>query len=94
MKKLKFKIKGWLLVKLAKARRETNAYKEKLAEAVLKEKDYIDKINLMQNDVRQLLLKLDEPDRELWLKKEGREYARFTTKTKRIKNKIKSIKNG
>lgn len=93
MKKLKFKIKGWLLVKLAKARRETRIYKDKLAESVLKEQEYIDKINLMQDDVRQLLLKLDAPDRELWLKKEGREYARFTTKKERVKNKIKSIKN-
>lgn len=93
MKKLKIKIKGWLLVKLAKARSEAKAYKDKLAEEVLKEKDYIDKMSLMQDDIRQLLLKLEESDRADWLRKKGKDYEGYFSKKKSIKRKIKSIAN-
>lgn len=85
MKNLKIKLKGSLVLKIAKLKKEINTYKERIAQDVLKEKEYIDKINLMQDDIRQLILKLSKEERELWLKKKGKEYERHTPKKKRIK---------
>lgn len=82
MKKLKIKIKGWLLVKIAKYRKEIKAYKERIAEDVLEKQKLIDKMNIMQGDVRELLLKLPKEDRELWLKEKGKDYERHTPKKK------------
>lgn len=82
MKKLKIKIKGWLLVKIAKYRKEIKAYKERITEDVLEKQKLIDKMNIMQGDVRELLLKLPKEDRELWLKEKGKDYERHTPKKK------------
>lgn len=82
MKKLKIKIKGWLLVKIAKYRKEIKAYKERIAEDVLEKQKLIDKMNIMQGDIRKLLLKLPKEDRELWLKEKGKDYERHTPKKK------------
>lgn len=81
----KTKVKGWLLVKIAKLRRENKAYRKRIADDVIVEHQLIDKISLMQDDIRQLLLKLPKEERELWLKKKGKEYERHTPKKKRIK---------
>lgn len=83
MKKLKIKIKGFLVLKIAKLRKEIKAYKERLAEDVIREQEYIDKISLMQSDIRDLLLKLPKEEREEWMK--GKNYERYFTKAKRIK---------
>lgn len=85
MKKLKIKIKGWLLVKIARYRKQIKTYKEKIADNILKEQEYIDKMNLMQNDIRELLLKLSKEDRNNWLKQKGKEYERYFNKKKWIK---------
>lgn len=82
MKKLKIKIKGWLLVKIARYRKQIKTYKEKIADNVLKEQEYIDKMNLMQNDIRELLLNLSKEDRINWLKKKGKEYEGYFNKKK------------
>lgn len=82
MKNLKIKIKGFLVLKIAKYRKEIKAYKERLAEDVLREQKYIDKINLMQADIRELLLKLSKEERELWLKKKGKDYEGHTPRKK------------
>ena len=81
MKKLKIKIKGWLLVKIAKYRKEINAYKNRITEDVLEKRKLIDKINLLENDVRKLLLKLPKDERELWLKERNKN-ERHTPKKK------------
>lgn len=82
MKNLKIKIKGSLVLKIAKLRKEIKAYKKKITDNVLIEQEYIDKITLMQNDIRELLLKLSKEDRELWLKKKGNNYEGHTPKKK------------
>lgn len=82
MKNLKIKIKGSLVLKIAKLRKEIKAYKKKITDNVLIEQGYIDKITLMQNDIRELLLKLSKEDRELWLKKKGNNYEGHTPKKK------------
>ena len=88
MKKLKIKLKGLLLVKIAKYRKEIKAYKDRIANDVLLHQELIDKINLMQDDIRQLLLKLPKEERELWLRERNRENERHTPKKKRLNGKI------
>ena len=83
MKKLKIKLKGVLVLKIAKLRKEIKAYKQRLADDVLKEQEYIDKITLMENDIRELLLKLSKEDRDEWMK--GKNYERYFNKKKRFK---------
>lgn len=56
MKKLKTRIKGWLIVKIAKLRKDNKFLKEKIQELILKEQDYIDKFNLMKSEIRSLKL--------------------------------------
>lgn len=85
MKKLKIKIKSSLLIKIAKLRKEIKSYKKRITDDVLKEQEYIDKITLMQGEIRELLLKLPKDDRELWLKTKGEKDERYFTKKKRIK---------
>lgn len=60
IKKLKMKYKSFLIVKLSLARKENKFLKEKVTNAILDEQKYIDKISLMQNEIRQLKLKLNE----------------------------------
>lgn len=82
MKKFKIKIKGWLLVKIAKYRKEIKAYKMRIDEDILREQEYIDMINLLQDDIRQLTLKLPKEERELWLKERNKKNERHTPKKK------------
>lgn len=82
MKNLKIKIKGMLVVKIAKLRKEIRAYKERVIEDTLKEQEYIDQMNIMQDEIRQLILMLPEKERELWLEKKGKKYERHTSKKK------------
>ena len=82
MKKLKIKLKGILVLKIAKLRKEIKAYKERITEDVLREQDYIDKMNLLQGDIRELLLKLPKEERELWLKERNKKNERHTPKKK------------
>ena len=82
MKKLKIKLKGFLVLKIAKLRREIKAYKERLADDVLEKQDLIDKIKLLELDVRDLLLKLPKDERELWLKERNKKNERHTPKKK------------
>lgn len=82
MKKLKIKLKGILVLKIAKLRKEIKAYKERIAEDVLREQEYIDKMNLLQGDIRELLLKLPKEERELWLKERNKKNERHTPKKK------------
>lgn len=79
------KIKGLLLVKIAKLRKEIKIYKERIAEDVLEKQGLIDKITLLENDIRQLTLKLPKEERELWLKERNKKNERHTPKKKRIK---------
>ena len=85
MKKLKIKIKGLLVLKIAKLKKEIKAYKERILQDVLKEQEYIDKINLLELDIRELLLKLPKEERELWLKERNKKNERHTPKKKWIK---------
>jgi len=85
MKNIKIKIKGILVLKIAKLRKELKIYKEKIAEDVIEKRQLIDKISLMQDDIRQLLLKLPKEERELWLKERNRKDERYTPKKKRAK---------
>lgn len=82
MKNLKIKIRGFLIIKIAKLRREIKAYKERILEDTLREQDYIDQMNIMQDDIRQLILKLSKEERELWLEKKGKKNERHTPKKK------------
>lgn len=82
MKKIKIKLKGVLVLKIAKLRKEIKAYKERLAEDVLKEQELIDKINILEDNIRQLLLKLSKEERELWLKERNKKNERHTPKKK------------
>lgn len=68
MKKLKIKIKGWLLVKIAKYRKQIKLLEKKIIEIIEKEQDYIDKITLLENDIRELTLKLTTEQRAEYLK--------------------------
>lgn len=82
MKNLKIKIRGFLIIKIAKLRREIKAYKERILEDTIREQEYIDQMNIMQDEIRQLILKLPKEERELWLKKKGKKYERHTPKKK------------
>lgn len=64
MKKLKTRIKGWLIVKITKLRKDNKILKNKLSELVLKEQDYIDKMNLMKNELRKLRLENEKLNSE------------------------------
>lgn len=82
MKNLKIKIRGFLIIKIAKLRREIKAYKERILEDALREQDYIDKINIMQDEIRQLILKLPKEEREAWLKRKDKKNERHLFKKK------------
>ena len=60
VKKIKSKINGWLLVKLGKTKKENKVLRKKIADDVLREQAYIDKITLMQGQIRSLKLKVEE----------------------------------
>lgn len=60
VKKIRSKINGWLLVKLGKTKKENKVLRKKIAEDVLREQAYIDKITLMQGQIRSLKLKVEE----------------------------------
>ena len=64
MKKLKTRIKGWLIVKIAKLRKENKTLKNKIIELVLKEQEYIDAMNLMKSELRKLRLENERLDNE------------------------------
>ena len=64
MKKLKTRIKGWLIVKIAKLRKENKTLKNKIIEFVLKEQEYIDAMNLMKSELRKLRLENERLDNE------------------------------
>ena len=57
IKNAKIRIKKSLILKIAKLRKENKLYKERIANDVLKEQEYIDKITLLENEIRQLKLK-------------------------------------
>lgn len=83
LKKLKIKVKGWLLVKLATARKEVRTLREKVADDVLEMQKVSDEISNKDRLIRDLLLKLDDDTRKQWLKENN--YERYFTKTKRVK---------
>jgi len=83
LKKLKIKVKGWLLVKLATSRKEARVLRERIADDVLDRQKYIDEISNKDRLIRDLLLKLDDDTRKQWLKENN--YERYFTKTKRTK---------
>lgn len=82
-KKIKIKVKGWLLVKLAKARKEVRVLKERITDDVLERQQYIDEIANKDRLIRDLLLKLNEDTRNNWLKENN--YERYFDKKKRTK---------
>ena len=55
MKKLKTRIKGWLIVKIAKLRKE-NLRLKKLLEMKPKDKQYINEISRLRSELRKLRL--------------------------------------
>ena len=55
--KTKIRIKRLLIIKIAQLRKENKLYKNRITEDVLKEQQYIDKITLLENEIRQLKLK-------------------------------------
>ena len=57
IKKIKIRIKRLLIVKIAELRKENKIYRNKIADNVLKEKEYIDKITLLNGEIRQLKLR-------------------------------------
>ena len=83
IKKLKIKIKGWLLVKLARARKEAKILKKQITDDVLERQKYIDEISYKDSLIRELLLKFDADEQEKWLKEHN--YERYFYKKKRIK---------
>lgn len=83
LKKLKIKVKGWLLVKLATSRKEVRVLRERIADDVLDRQKYVDEISNKERLIRDLLLKLDDDTRKQWLKENN--YERYFTKTKRVK---------
>ena len=56
MKKLKTRIKGWLIVKIAMLRKQNKFLKGKVEELILMEQDYIDKINILKSELRKVKL--------------------------------------
>lgn len=82
MNKLKAKLKEAMLLKITKLKKQIKAYKYRVDQDIIKEQEYIDKINLLQDDARQLLLKLSKEERELWLKERNKKNERHTPKKK------------
>lgn len=83
LKKLKIKIKGSLLVKLAKARKDVRVLRERIADDALDTQKYVDEIANKDRLIRDLLLKLDNETRDAWLKENN--YERYFDKKKRTK---------
>lgn len=76
MKKLKIKIKGFLVLKIVKYRKEIKAYKKRIQEDILKEQEFDDKITLLENEIRQLILKLPKEQQELYLRSKNKKGVR------------------
>ena len=83
LNKIKIKVKGWLLVKLAKARKDIRTLKEQITDDVLERQQYFDEIANKDRQIRDLLLMLDEDTRNNWLKENN--YERYFDKKKRTK---------
>ena len=75
------------MVKIVKYRNELKIYKQKVEQIDFIEKRYIDEMNLLKDDIRQLLLKLPKQERELWLKERNKS-ERIISKKKRTKKKL------
>ena len=56
--RLKIRIKRLLIVKIADLRKQIKLYEKKIIENVKREQEYIDKITLLENEIRQLNLKI------------------------------------
>ena len=83
LKKLKIRVKGWLLVKLALARKEVRTLRKRVADDVLETQKINDEISHKDRLIRDLLLKLDDNTRREWLKENN--YERYFDKKKRAK---------
>ena len=62
--KWKIRIKRLLIIKIAELRKEIKTYKERITDDVIKEREYIDKITLLEGEIRDLKLKIK--DLEKW----------------------------
>lgn len=83
IKQIKIKIKGCLLVKLAKARKDVRVLRERVADDAVDVQKYVDERASKDRLIRDLLLMLDEDTRNNWLKENN--YERYFDKKKRIK---------
>jgi hypothetical protein len=83
IKQIKIKIKGCLLVKLAKARKDVRVLRERIADDALGVQKYVDELSNKDRLIRDLLLKLDDETRDAWLKEHN--YERYFDKKKRTK---------
>ena len=83
IKQFKIKIKGCLLVKLAKARKDVRVLRERVADDALDVQKYVDEIANKDRLIRDLLLMLDDDTRNNWLKENN--YERYFNKAKRTK---------
>lgn len=63
-KKIKTRIKGWLIVKIAQLRKENKKFKTKVEEFVLKEQDYIDELNRLKSEIRGLKLENERLEKD------------------------------
>lgn len=63
-KKIKTRIKGWLIVKIAQLRKENKRLKTKVEEFVLKEQDYIDELNRLKSKIRGLKLENERLEKD------------------------------
>lgn len=63
-KKIKTRIKGWLIVKIAQLRKENKRLKAKVEEFVLKEQDYIDELNRLKSKIRGLKLENERLEKD------------------------------
>lgn len=63
-KKIKTRIKGWLIVKIAQLRKENKRLKTKVEEFVLKEQDYIDELNRLRSEIRGLKLENERLEKD------------------------------
>ena len=54
MKKLKIKIKGWLVVKIAELRKDNRHLRNKIEELILNERKYMDEMNNLKRKIRTL----------------------------------------
>lgn len=63
-KKIKTRIKGWLIVKIAQLRKENKKLKTKVEEFVLKEQDYIDELNRLKSKIRGLKLENERLEKD------------------------------